>query len=232
MHILITGASAGIGAALARRLAHPDRHLILVARRRDRLAAVVADVVAAGGRAHGIVADLTEVGAPSLVVDEAVRVAGGLNVVVNNAGVFQTAGIGAINAEHLDQVFRLNIQAPLLLTQAALPHLRGNRGGQIVNVGSIAAEVPFPGCGVYAASKAALASWSAVLREELRGAHVRVSLIVPGATDTEIWPAGATHDRTRMCRAEDVAEAIAYAILAPPSASIDRVAISPPGGPL
>jgi NADP-dependent 3-hydroxy acid dehydrogenase YdfG len=230
--ILITGASSGIGAALAERLAGPDHHLLLVARRKERLAEVVQAVVAKGGTAHGICANLADVGAPALVVDEAVRLAGGLSAVVNNAGIFETAGIGALNAEHLDRLFSINVQAPMLLTQAALPHLRGRQGGQIVNVSSIAAESAFPGCGAYAATKAAIEAWSRSLREELRGAHVRVSVVAPGATDTEVWPADSTYDRTRMCRAADVAEAIAFVLNAPATASIDRLVVMPPGGPL
>ena len=230
--ILITGASSGIGAALALRLAGPDHHLVLVARRKERLAEVVQQVHARGGKAHGICADLADVGAPVRVIDQAIAVAGGLTAIVNNAGIFETAGIGALNAEHLDRLFSINVQAPMLLTQAALPHLRGRPGAMVVNISSIAAESAFSGCGAYAATKAAIEAWSRSLREELRGAHVRVGVVVPGATDTEVWPADSTHDRGRMCRAEDVAEAIAFMLAAPLTASIDRLVVMPPGGPL
>lgn len=235
--VLITGATSGIGAATARALA-VDHAVVLVGRRTDRLSALVQELVARGGpggqggKAWGITADLTGEGVPRGVVDEAVAKAGRLDALVNNAGVFETAGIGAVTPEHLDRLWRLNVLAPILLTQAALPHLRGARGGTIVQVSSHAAEIPFTGCGGYAASKAALEAWSRSLREELRGTQVRVAIVALGATDTEVWPDGTNFDRTRMCRAEDIAQVIRTAVTLPASASLDRVVVTPPGGAL
>ena len=226
--ILITGATSGIGAATARLLA-PDYRLVLVGRRTERLAALVHEL---GGAAWGITADLTGESVPRRVIEEALSKSGRLDAIVNNAGIFQTAAIGALTPEHVEQQWRLNVLVPMLLTQAALPHLRGARGGTIINVSSVAAEASFTGCGAYTASKAALEAWSRCLREELRGTNVRVTVVAPGATDTEIWPVDSTHDRTRMCRAEDVAQVIRAAIVLPMSASIDRVSVAPPSGPL
>ncbi len=226
--VLITGATSGIGAATARALA-PDFRLVLVGRRTARLAELVHEF---GGAAWGITADLTGDGVPRKVIDEAIAKTGRLDAVVNNAGMFATAAIGALTPEHVEHQWRLNVLAPMLLTQAALPHLRGARGGTIINVSSVAAEAAFTGCGAYAASKAALEAWSRCLREELRGTNVRVSVIAPGATDTEIWPESAPYDRTRMCRSADVAAVIRAAITLPFSASIDRAIVAPPGGPL
>lgn len=225
--ILITGATSGIGAATARALA-PDHKLVLVGRRTERLAALVQEFA---GAAWGITADLSGEGVPRRVVEEAIAKAGRLDAVVNNAGIYATAAIGALTPEHVEQHWRLNVLAPMLLTQAALPHLRGARGGTIVNISSVAAEAAFTGCGAYAASKAALEAWSRCLREELRGTNVRVTVVAPGATDTEVWPGDAPIERTRMCKAEDVALVIRTAITLPASASIDRVVVAPPGGP-
>ncbi len=226
--VLITGATSGIGAATARALA-PDHHLVLVGRRTERLAALVREF---GGGAHGITADLAGDGVPRRVVEEAMAKTGRLDAVINNAGAYAVAGIGAVTEEHVAGLWRLNVLAPMLLSQAALPHLRGARGGTIVNVSSVAAEAAFAGCGAYAATKAALEAWSRCLREELRGTNVRVAVVAPGATDTEVWPEGCTFDRGRMCRAADVATVIRAAITLPASASIDRVVVAPPGGPL
>jgi NADP-dependent 3-hydroxy acid dehydrogenase YdfG len=230
--ILITGASSGIGAATARLLAGSAR-LVLVARRREQLAEVVRGVVESGGEAHGIVADLAEVEVPIKVVDQAVERFGTIDALVNNAGLFATAAIGAIASDQLDLMWRLNVRAPLLLTQAALPHLRGRQGGTIVNVSSHAATEAFTGCGAYCASKAALEAWSRVLREELRGTNVRVGIVAPGATDTAAWPATTSAAmRARMCRPDDVAQAIRWVLDAPATASIDRLVVMPPGGAL
>ena len=230
--ILITGASSGIGAATARRLAGTAR-LVLVARRRDRLGEVIRSIVEAGGEAHGVVGDLAEHDVPIKVIDQAIERFGTLDAVVNNAGLFATAAIGAIDSEQLDQMWRLNVRAPMLLTQAALPHLRGRQGGTIINVSSHAAVEAFTGCGAYSATKAALEAWTRVLREELRGTNVRVGIIAPGATDTAAWPEGTSAtQRARMCQADDVAQAICWMLNAPTSASIDRLLIMPPGGAL
>ena len=229
--VLITGASSGIGAATALALAEHMR-VVLVARRRDRLDTLVARISTAGGRAWAITADLEVAGEPERVVGEAVRLAGGIDAVVNNAGAFLTAGIGAIDAAHLERMWRLNVQAPVLLAQAAVPHLAARGGGTIVNVSSVAAESTFTGCSVYSATKAAIDCWSRIAREELRSKRIRIGVVAPGATATEIWPADSNHDRTRMCRAEDVAQAIRVMIEAPASASIDRIVITPPGGAL
>ncbi len=226
--VLITGATSGIGAATARALA-ADHRLVLVGRRTERLAALVQEL---GGAAWGITADLTGTDVPRRVIDEAIAKAGRLDAIVNNAGIYATAAIGALTPEHVQEQWHLNVLVPMLVTQAALPHLRGARGGTIVNVSSVAAESAFTGCGAYAASKAALEAWSRCVREELRGTNVRVTVVAPGATDTEVWPAGTALDRTRMCRASDVAAVIRLAIVLPATASLDRVIVAPPSGPL
>ncbi len=226
----ITGASSGIGAATALALAASHR-VVLVARRSDRIAELARRIGSAGSEALPISADLAKPEAAVSLVAETIERFGRLDVLINNAGVFEVADTAAITPAHLDRLWKLNVQAPMLLVTAALPHL-GGRGGCIVNVSSVAAESVFTGCGAYAATKAALEAWSRVLREELRHARVRVAVVAPGATDTEVWPAGSTFDRTRMCRAEDVAEAIRFVVQQPASASIDRLVVTPPGGAL
>lgn len=225
--VLITGASSGIGAAVARALA-PRFRLLLVARREDRLLALAAELARAGGSAKPVVADLSTVAGRERAAEAAQE---GLDALVNNAGAFTLADCPQIDAAHLDHLLAINLRAPLLLTAACLAHLRP--GATIVNISSQVVEHAFTGCAAYTAAKCALEGWSRVLREELRPRRIRVSVIAPGATDTEIWPeqfAGA--DRSRMVRAEDVASAVRLAIEAPPSASFERMAISPPGGAL
>lgn len=229
--VVITGASSGIGAATALALAEHMR-VVLIARRRDRLDALVARIATAGGRAWAITADLELAGEPERVVGEAVRLAGGIDALVNNAGAFLPAGIGAIDAAHLKRMWRLNVQAPILTAQAAVPHLAARGGGTIVNVSSVAAEATFPDCSVYSATKAALDCWSRIAREELRSRRIRIGVVSPGATATEIWPADSSFDRAKMCRAEDVAQAIRTMIEAPATVSIDRIVVTPPGGAL
>lgn len=225
---LITGASSGIGAATALALS-PAWTVVLVARRQDRLEAVAEGVTAAGGHAVVIPADLVKPESATHVVAQAVSATGGLDVLINNAGVFTAAPVDAVDAEHIASMFPLNLRAPMLLASAAIPHL-AVRGGAIINVTSVAAEATFSGCAAYAATKAGLEAWSRVAREELRSRRIRVGVVVPGATDSEVWPAGTTFDRSRMCRPEDIAAAIRLMLEAPATASIDRLVVTPPGG--
>ncbi|MBA3709806.1 MAG: SDR family oxidoreductase, partial [Planctomycetes bacterium] len=186
---IITGASSGIGEETCRSLAGRFR-TVLVARRNDRLIALQQSIRGLGGEALAIPEDVTSVGAAQRIVAEAIAHFGGFDAVVNNAGIFEVCATSAITAEHIERLWRLNVLAPMLLTQAALPHLIARRSGTIVNVSSVAAEASFAGCGVYSATKAALESWSRVLREELRATGVRVGVIAPGATATAAWPSG------------------------------------------
>lgn len=222
--VLITGASSGIGAACARALAH-DHRLILVARRADRLAALLAGLPGTGHRS--VAADLS---ADAGIAAAVAACPGELHAVVNNAGVFACAEGKAIDRAHLAGIWRLNVDAPLLLTAALLPRLA--TGGCIVNISSVAAEAAFAGCGAYSASKAALEAWSRCLREELRPRGVRVCVVAPGATATDIWPADHPADRTRMAAADDVAAAVRLALTAPPAASFDRIQVTPAAGPV
>jgi len=219
--VLITGASSGIGAAIARALA-PRHDLILVARRADRLTALATEL---GPRHRTIAADLADHAGLAAIVSGVAE----LDVLVNNAGVFALANGDAITGAHLDNLWRINVNAPMLLTAALLPRLRA--GGSVINVSSAVVENAFTSCGAYTASKCALEGWSRVLREELRPRRIRVGILAPGATDTEVWPpefAGA--ERSRMVRAADVAEAARMMIEAPPATSFDRIAVTPSSG--
>jgi 3-oxoacyl-[acyl-carrier protein] reductase len=218
--ILITGASSGIGAAIAQALA-PRHRLILVARRRDRL-----EAMARGLGATIVVADLAT--AEGLAT-AAAAVDGPLHALINNAGVFALNGTGTIDRAHLDPLWRINVDAPMLLTAALLPRIA--RGGFVINISSTVVEQTFARCAAYTASKCALEGWSRVLREELRPRSIRVGVVVPGATDTEIWPADfAKANRSRMVRSADVAAAVRLMLEAPEATSFDRIAVTPGSG--
>lgn len=220
--ILITGASSGIGAALARLLA-PRHRVLAVARRRDRLEALAAECGAVP-----VVADLADAAG---LEHAAAAVDGPLAALVHNAGVFLTARAEAIDRAHLDRLWRLNVEAPILLTARLLPRLE--QGGCIVAVSSIVTERAFAGCAAYTASKCALEGWARVLREELRPRRIRVGIVAPGATDTEIWPPEyAKADRSRMLRPEQVAAAIQLMVESPAAASYERITVVPSAGTL
>ena len=125
--VLITGASSGIGAATALSLAS-TWDVVLVARRRERLQSVAEQITAAGGKTWVISSDLTVPAEPQRVIAQAVALAGGLDALVNNAGIFTTSTVDAVTAEHIAALWQLNVQVPMVLSAAAIPHLAARRG--------------------------------------------------------------------------------------------------------
>ena len=174
--IVITGASAGIGQALARRLARPGRQLVLVARRRERLEALAEEL---GHGARVVAADLGSTEGMAAVIDAVPR----CDVLVNNAGF---GGMGAF--DRLDRqgtMVRLNCEAPVLLARHYVTGMLAARRGAIVNVGSAMGFQAMPRMAVYAATKAFVMAWTEGLAEELHGTGVTAHCICPGATPTE-----------------------------------------------
>ena len=193
---LITGASSGIGEATARRVARePGARLVLVARRRDRLEALAAEL---GGAptASVLALDLTEAGAPERVLEAVQREHGELHLLVNNAGASWRGRFGDVGWANVERHMKLDFEAPVRLTEALLPLLRRPRPRRheaapvsIVNVASTAARVSRPGAGSYSAAKFALAGWTDALHAEEREHGVHVGMVLPGFVKTEGFPA-------------------------------------------
>jgi hypothetical protein len=178
---LITGASAGLGAEFARQCSKRGDEVVLVARRRDRLEALAAEL----GRARVIVADLAAPGAPHKLI-EAVE-AQGLTVrtLVNNAGFGLTGRFAELSLARQREMIDLNVAALAELTHLVLPAMRERAKGGILNVASTAAFQPGPGFAVYFASKAFVLSFTEALHQELKGSGVHVTALCPGPTRTE-----------------------------------------------
>ncbi|HLZ38570.1 MAG TPA: SDR family NAD(P)-dependent oxidoreductase, partial [Mycobacteriales bacterium] len=197
---LVTGASSGIGAATARRLAAHGASVALVARRADRLHELAREIGDAGGRALPVEADVTQrVDAEAAVrrtVDELAR----LDVLVNNAGVMLLGPILDAPLEEWERMVQVNLLGALYCAEAALPHLlqaaegEPRRVADLVTVSSVAGRVARLGSGVYNATKHGVGAFSESLRQEVTGRHVRVSLVEPGAVDTEL----ASHNRPEV----------------------------------
>jgi uncharacterized protein len=184
---LVTGASSGIGEAVARRLARePGAQLVLVARREERLAALAASL---GVPCTYIAVDLTDPDAPARVAAHVDQNHGRLTLLVNNAGSAWRARFADGGYANVRRTMELNFDAQVRLTEALLPRLRASAPSAVVNVASVAARVPRPGTGAYSASKAALASWSDTLYAEEHAAGVHVGLVMPGFIATEGFPA-------------------------------------------
>lgn len=240
---LVTGASGGIGAATALSLAAQGAAVALAARRKDRLDDLVARIRADGGRAVAIEADITDRSQATAAIEQAVAAFGGLDTLVNNAGIMLLGPAESAPVEEWDRMIAINVQGLLYATHAALPHLlaaaRGARGtADIVNISSLAGRVPIAGSAVYSLTKHGVGAFTEALRQEVTGRHVRVSLIEPGPVATELFThirpeileagkeafAGAT-----LLQAEDIADTITYVVSRPARVVMSEVLVRPDG---
>ena len=225
---LVTGASRGIGRAVAERLAASGVLVAALARTRDALAALAR--AHPDGRVVPLVADLRDAAATARALDAARAACGGApDLLVNTAGVFAVAPAHETDADAFAAVLDANLAAPFRLVRALLPEMRARGAGHIVTIGSVADRTTFPGNAAYAASKYGLRALHEVLRAECRGTGVRCTLVSPGPVDTPLWDAldpdhteGFT-PRAAMLAADDVADAVLYAATRRPEVNVDEL---------
>lgn len=184
---LVTGASSGIGAVYARRLAARGHDLVLVARATDRLNALAAEL----RRTHGVTidvltADLTD-DAQLAAVTNRLRSDPPVDILVNNAGAAVLGGFMAAEAGPLDQLLRLNVRAPTLLVQAAIGGMVARGHGAIINIGSVLGLLPEYSPGIYSATKVYVQALSQSLAAEVSGKNIQIQAVLPAATRTEIY---------------------------------------------
>jgi NADP-dependent 3-hydroxy acid dehydrogenase YdfG len=228
---VVTGAGRGIGAAIATAFAAEGAAVALASRARADLAAVAGTIHEAGGRALAIPTDVTQESAVEALVEQTAAELGSIDILVTAAGVASFGHVAATKPADWDAMLSVNVRAAMVCCRAVLPIMQRQHRGTILNVSSIAAKRAIPGAAAYAASKAGIAAFTAVLAEELRAEGVRVGLLVPGAVDTSLWdsiPGGP--DRTRMLRPEDVARAAVLMASLPPGASLEELTLLPAGG--
>ncbi|HET8540979.1 MAG TPA: SDR family oxidoreductase [Anaeromyxobacter sp.] len=206
---VVTGASAGIGAELARQLSRAGRPVLAVARREDRLVALAGEARLAGtAPVHPLAADVTDAASAARVADTA-RALGGAAWLVNNAGFGIYGAFEKQDRARLAELVQLNCQALVLLSHAFLPQLRASGAGVLLNVASAAAFQPTPFMSVYGASKAFVLSFTEGLAEELRDSGVFVGAYCPGPVDTEFGDVAGARERLswipQVLSAEDAA---------------------------
>jgi NADP-dependent 3-hydroxy acid dehydrogenase YdfG len=238
---LVTGASSGIGEATALALADEGAVVALVARRRDKLEAL-AEKIGGNDRALVIEADVTDQAQAQAAVETAVKELGRLDTLVNNAGVMLLGPIVGAPIEEWQRMVHLNVLGLLYSTHAALPHLLKSAEddprsvADVVNVSSTAGRIARLNSGVYNATKFGVGAFSESLRQELATRHVRVTIIEPGATATEL----AFHNRPEILegmaqtfgsieimKAEDIANSIRYAVTQPRHVAVNEILIRP-----
>ncbi|MDU6137038.1 SDR family oxidoreductase, partial [Bradyrhizobium sp.] len=185
--VLITGASSGIGAIYAARFAARGHDLILVARNKDRLAALADKLTTQhGGKVRMLVADLTDRAGLSQV-ENVLKTDASITHLINNAGFGSAAPLASASVEEMEKMVAINVTAPLRLTYAAVPQFVARKQGTIVNIASIVAIGPEILNGVYGGTKSFVLAFSQSLRKELAGTGVHVQVVLPGATGTEFW---------------------------------------------
>ncbi|HEY3686879.1 MAG TPA: SDR family NAD(P)-dependent oxidoreductase [Streptosporangiaceae bacterium] len=220
---LLTGASTGIGRALARALAARGVVLAVAARREPLLRGLAEQITAAGGTAPAVLtADLARRGAAADLAERATAALGGVDILINNAGTGLVGGVPVLgDSDEARASFETNLWSPIALAAALLPGMRRAGRGTVVNVTSTVQAVPLPMLGYYGAAKAALALVTRSLRHELRHTPVRVVEVVPGSTDTALrdvdvlpWRGGAPPRTFRPAPPAAVAAAVVRALAA------------------
>jgi hypothetical protein len=182
--VVITGASAGIGAAAARMFAAEGATVVLAARSQTALEQVAREITASGGRAHAVSTDVAQREACERLLARTAEQLGGIDVLVNNAGANRRGPIERYTPDELAGVVQVNLVAPIVLTRLVLPYLRKRGGGAVVNVASIAGRIPVGHEAVYCATKFGLRAFTFALVEELEGSGITVSAVSPGPVDT------------------------------------------------
>jgi NADP-dependent 3-hydroxy acid dehydrogenase YdfG len=235
---LVTGASSGIGEATARALAARGAAVALVARRRDRLEALAAELE----NALVVEADVTDREQATAAVETAVRELGRLDTLINNAGVMLLGPVVDAPLEEWERMVDINLKGLLYVAHAALPHLLKaaesdpRRVADLVNVSSVAGRVARLGNGVYSATKWGVGAFTESLRQEVTERHVRVSAIEPGATATELSShlrpeiaeqAMARFSGIERLEAEDIAEAIEFIVTRPRRVAVNELLVRP-----
>ncbi len=238
--ILITGASSGIGEAAARAIAAEGGAVALGARRKDRLDELAARIEGDGGRALAIEADIADEAQATTLVETASSELGGLDGLVNNAGVMLLGLMQGADTDEWRTMIDVNLLGLLYCTNAALPIIRDGGGGDIVNVSSVAGRTAAMGSAVYNMTKWGVTGFSEGLRQEGLHIGVRVTCVEPGFVDTELQG----HNKNPMVverieemrdslgkvlESEDIANAVVYALAQPKHVSINEILVRPTG---
>lgn len=232
--VVITGASSGIGEAIAQHLASCGAHVALGARRKDRLEALAGRIRDAGGRAEAFVTDVTRRTDVEALVQGAVQAFGRIDVLVNNAGIMPLSPLARLKVDEWDRMVDVNIKGVLYGIAAALPLMLEQKSGHIINVSSVAGHVVFPTSAVYCGTKFAVRAITEGLRREARP-HVRATIISPGAVESELAHTITDRETAEMVEgfrsiaipAEAIARAVAYAIAEPPDVGVNEVLVRP-----
>ena len=229
---IVTGASQGIGEATALKLAEAGGHLMLTARNQEKLSAL-ADKINASGHAQALYtpADTCKPDDVEKVVHNTLANFGQIDILINNAGVAgKIALLQEISLEEIDRIIDTNLKGAIYWIRSVLPAMVAQQGGIIVNMNSIAGKTAYPYWSIYDASKFGLDAITTAVREEQRRNNIKVIGIYPGTVDTPIWETiemGSEPDRSGMLHADDIANAIVYALQQPNKTLVEEITLAP-----
>jgi NADP-dependent 3-hydroxy acid dehydrogenase YdfG len=240
--VLITGASSGIGAATALKLAAQGVKVGLAARRTTKLRALVTRIEASGGQALAIEMDVVDPASVQAGVSKLIAAFGGIDILFNNAGLMPISDIESLKVDEWHRMVDVNIKGVLNSTAAALPYLKQRGGGHVINTSSIAGRKVFPGLAVYCATKHAITAFSEGLRLEIAPKHgIRVTCIQPGAVDTELFEhitdAGyrnqmeGLREQMTFLSAAEIADTVLYALQSPSHVNVAELFVLPTNQP-
>ncbi|PSL50419.1 NADP-dependent 3-hydroxy acid dehydrogenase YdfG [Salsuginibacillus halophilus] len=233
--VMMTGASSGIGAAAAKRLAADGANVVLVARRKERLDELVNEITSAGGQAIAVAADITNRAEVEGAVAKAKEAYSTVDVLVNNAGVMLLSMLEKDHVDEWETMVDVNIKGVLFGVHAVLPAMIEQQNGHVINVSSVAGQEVMPSSSVYSATKFAVRAFSMGMEKELTHHGIRTTNISPGPVETEL----ATHITDQdiverfesmdmpFLKADDIADAIHYAVSQPRSVNVNEVTVRP-----
>lgn len=222
---IVTGASKGIGKAVASALAGEGCAVVLAARGKADLDAAVSELRKAGRDIHGVQADVGVPGDAKRLVDETVQKYGRLDILVNNAGMGIFRPVAEMSVEDFDAMWSTNLRGAFLVTKAVLPHLAAAKGGNLVFISSLAGKNSIKGGAGYAATKWGMRGFASSLMLEVREQNIRVVTIFPGSVETSFSTRG--KKGSNIPQPEDVASAVLFAVSAPGRAMFSEIDLRP-----
>ena len=231
--VWVTGASRGIGAAIAHAFAAIGVHVVVSGRGVEALAAVAARIRTEGGSATVVAMDVTSAKSVQAAVKKIQAKFGTVNVLVNNAGVTSFKKFAQTTLGEFDEILDTNLRGYFLCTQAVLPSMLAAKKGYIINIHSVSAETIFQNSSVYSASKAGSLAMMRCLRAEVRKQGVRVIDVLPGAVETAMWSQG-NRDKfgERMMQPDDIADVVVSLYCQPERITTDEIIVRPIEGDL
>lgn len=225
---IVTGGTRGIGRAIAEAILAEGGRVMVTGRDESRLARAVAELEAhAAGRVAGAVVDVRDRASVESLMEHAAKRFGGFNALVNNAGVGRFVDVSEMTPDEWENVIGTNLSGPFYCSRAAIPFLKKQGGGWIINIASLAGRNPFAGGAAYCASKAGLVAFSESLMQEVRFDNIRVSVVMPGSVATEFSSPSHDADVSWKLTAGDVAEVVVDLLRHPARSLPSKVEIRP-----